>query len=73
MNRRQIKKAARGFLRTGYLKHRYYETRCPDTDGRVWITEVLPVSGKLYREILHQSGRRSHWDSPFIISIEVRS
>lgn len=69
MNRRKIKKAARVFLRTGYLKHRAYETRCPDTNGETWITEVLPISGKLYREILRQSGCRSHWDRPFIVNM----
>lgn len=77
MNKRQIKKKAKNFMDRGIVAFPgYYVTRYPRTDGTVAITEYIPNSVRLYREICdiaHRYGWEDgcHWDSPFIVDILV--
>lgn len=74
MNKRQVKKMARNFLwgmEPKGIPFRY-ETRYPNNDGSCSITERIPRN-KLFREYVDYYTnyiKNSHWDSPFIVSID---
>lgn len=76
MTKRQIKKQSKNILNGKKVTGVVFSTeeRAPRTDGTVIITERIPVSIRVYREVLNIQRDRlgyylSHWDSPFIVDI----
>lgn len=69
MKKLQVKRAARRFIRSGYLRDGIIIERHPRGDDSLVIVERQPRSTRLYAEIIRRLGHPGHWNSPFIIDI----
>lgn len=76
MTKRQIKKQSKNIIAGRKVTGVVFSTeeRAPRTDGTVIITEKIPVSIRVYRNVLDIQRERlgyypSHWDTPFIVNI----